>query len=119
MQKTCIAPVKLKFINLSENIQPRRSISEKFSNYSEIFVTLMVMTIPPTDAALTADPACHRAQAEQARARGDELAALAHRLAARVLEANGADAGARLATVGTGYFMKGEPAAARRWYELA
>ena len=78
------------------------------------------MTITPLpDTSLPVDPAQHLALAEQARVRGDELAALAHRLAAQALQAGGTDGGARLATVGTGYFMKGDHAAARSWYELA
>jgi hypothetical protein len=72
-----------------------------------------------TDVGLPADPAGHRALAQAARAQGDELAALAHQLAARVLETDSAHAAERLACVGTGYFMKNEHAAARRWYELA
>jgi hypothetical protein len=71
------------------------------------------------DAGLPASPDGHRALAEQARAQGDELAALAHLLAAQVLETDSAHAGQRLVSVGTGYFMKNEHAAARRWYELA
>jgi len=71
------------------------------------------------DIDLPADPAGHRALAEEARARGDELAMLAHQLAARALEADSAYAAERLVCVGTGYFMKSEHAMARRWYELA
>ena len=71
------------------------------------------------DADLPIDPAGHRALAEEARARGDELAMLAHQLAARVLETDSAHAAERLVSVGTGYFMKSEHATARRWYELA
>lgn len=70
-------------------------------------------------AGLPADPAGHRDLAQQAREHGDELAALAHLLAAQVLETGDAHAGTRLAAVGTGYFMKNEHATARRWYELA
>ncbi|WP_019938198.1 RimK family alpha-L-glutamate ligase [Bordetella sp. FB-8] len=72
-----------------------------------------------TGIGLPADPAGHRDLAEQSRAQGDELAALAHLLAAQVLEAGDAHAGKCLADVGTGYFMKNEHATARRWYELA
>ncbi|HEX7748135.1 MAG TPA: hypothetical protein VF445_05220 [Bordetella sp.] len=71
------------------------------------------------DIDLPADPAGHRALAQEARAQGDELALLAHQLAARVLETDSAHAAQRLVCVGTGYFMKNEHATARRWYELA
>ncbi|MGN6579925.1 MAG: hypothetical protein ACTHJ1_08045 [Bordetella sp.] len=72
-----------------------------------------------TDTDLPPDPAGHCTLAQEALTRGDELAALAHQLAARVLETDRARAAERLAGIGTGYFMKNERATARRWYELA
>ena len=82
--------------------------------------------LPP----MTDTPAQHRDAAQRARAGGDELAALAHLIAAEALEAleapeahapggAGAQGVARIAMVATGYFMKNDHAAAQRWYELA
>lgn len=67
------------------------------------------------------DPALHRALSEAKRRQGDELAALAHLIAAQTIEAYAAGAGSALGlcTVATGYFMKGEHEAAARWYRLA
>lgn len=74
---------------------------------------------------LTETPALLREGAQRARAAGDELAALAHLIAAEALAAHQQHAAAagegamRVCTVATGYFMKGDHARARRWYELA
>jgi tetratricopeptide (TPR) repeat protein len=82
---------------------------------------------PETHAAPVADvesvdPAMHRAAAAVKRAGGDELAALAHLVAAETLEARAAEApeysAAGLCDVATGYFMKGEYETAARWYRL-
>jgi len=82
--------------------------------------------MPMTDdllPAITDTPAQHRDDAQRARANGDELAALAHLIAAEALEAHAAGAGsdgaARVCLVATGYFMAGDHARAQRWYELA
>jgi hypothetical protein len=68
------------------------------------------------------DPAAHRAQAQARRDGGDELAALAHLVAAETLEAYRAMSPARsamgLCSVATGYFMKGEYETSARWYRL-
>jgi hypothetical protein len=68
------------------------------------------------------DAIAHRAVAEIKQARGDELGGLAHLIAAQTLEAHvaGRAAGAltELGKVATGYFMKGDHAAAERWYRL-
>jgi hypothetical protein len=76
-------------------------------------------------AAAPADAALHRAMSAATRARGDELAALAHAIAAGTLEAHAAgadaaifDGGQALCDVGTGYFMKGEHETAAFWYRL-
>lgn len=73
--------------------------------------------------AMTDTPAQHRDEAQRARAGGDELAALAHLIAAAALDAHAAgteaDGAARVAMVATGYFMKNDYARAQRWYELA
>jgi hypothetical protein len=66
---------------------------------------------------LTDTPALLREAAARARASGDELAALAHLIAAEALETG--EGAQRVCTVATGYFMKGDHARARRWYELA
>lgn len=72
---------------------------------------------------LTETSAWHRDAAQHARAAGDELAALAHLIAAEALDAHAAgkapEGAARICTVATGYFMKGDHASAQRWYELA
>ena len=69
------------------------------------------------------DPLIHRAMADAMRLQGDELAALAHLIAAQTLEAfiaGAKDASAtELCNVGTGYFMKGDNTTAERWYRLA
>lgn len=69
------------------------------------------------------DASVHRAIAAAKRESGDELAALAHLVAAETLEAYAANLPARSATplcdVATGYFMKGDYAASARWYRLA
>jgi tetratricopeptide (TPR) repeat protein len=73
-------------------------------------------------ASTPADAALHRAMSAAQRARGDELAALAHAIAAGTLDAHAAgamaDAGQALCDVGTGYFMKGEHEASAFWYRL-
>jgi hypothetical protein len=72
---------------------------------------------------MTDTPAQHRADAQRTSADGDELAALAHLIAAEALDAHasgaGSDGAGRVAMVATGYFMKGDYARAQRWYELA
>ncbi|WP_322041947.1 hypothetical protein [Paraburkholderia sp. J67] len=69
---------------------------------------------------MTDTPALHRDAAQRAREQGDELAALAHLIAAEALDAHPSQEGVeRLCMVATGYFMKGDHAAAQRWYELA
>lgn len=82
--------------------------------------------MPMTDALLpvmTDTPAQLREAAQRARTAGDELAALAHLIAAEALDARasgtGSDGAARVCMVATGYFMKGDHARAQRWYELA
>jgi hypothetical protein len=73
--------------------------------------------------AMTDTSALHRDAAQRARATGDELAALAHLIAAEALDAQAAgtakEGAARISTVATGYFMKGDHTGAQRWYELA
>jgi hypothetical protein len=68
------------------------------------------------------DASMHRAMARARRAQGDELAALAHEVAAQTLEARaaGSTAGSpmELCKVATGYFVKGDHVAAERWYRL-
>ncbi len=68
------------------------------------------------------DPAAHRALADEKRGRGDELAALAHVIAAQTLEAHAAgtpgNSAIELCNVATGYFMKGDFATAADWYRL-
>jgi tetratricopeptide (TPR) repeat protein len=68
------------------------------------------------------DPSRHRALAEIRRSEGDELAAVAHLIAAHTLDTYAAaapDAGtANLCDVATGYFMAGEHAIAESWYRL-
>ncbi|PLZ03926.1 hypothetical protein CY652_02830 [Burkholderia sp. WAC0059] len=68
------------------------------------------------------DAAHHRALAQEARERGDELAALAHLIAAKALDEYAAGAAAEAArqvcTVATGYFMKGDHERAQYWYGL-
>lgn len=72
---------------------------------------------------LTDTPALLREAAQSARASGDELGALAHLIAAEALESCKAgivgEGAQRVGMVATGYFMKGDHARARRWYELA
>ncbi|HEY1998716.1 hypothetical protein [Paraburkholderia sp.] len=72
--------------------------------------------------AASLDAGAHRALAEEKRAAGDELGALAHLIAAHTLDAyadGSPDAGAaNLCDVATGYFMKGDHEIAARWYEL-
>ena len=55
-------------------------------------------------------------------AQGDELAALAHMIAARAIEAyntsKDTEAAWQLYMVATGYFMKNDYAIAERWYQL-
>jgi hypothetical protein len=64
----------------------------------------------------------HRAVAEEKRARGDELGALAHLIAAQTLDAfasGSATASAKdLCQVAAGYFAKGDHELAARWYQL-
>jgi tetratricopeptide (TPR) repeat protein len=68
------------------------------------------------------DPSLHRAMSDAKFARGDELGALAHLIAAQTLESStdGSQAGSviELCNVATGYFMKGEYETAARWYQL-
>ena len=68
------------------------------------------------------DAALHRALAQEKRARGDELGALAHLIAAKTLDTHAAgtlaDSATGLCNVATGYFMKGELETAERWYRL-
>src|SRR5665213_3540388 len=74
---------------------------------------------------LAADPkdaGAHRAMARAREERGDELAGLAHLIAAQTLEAHAAGSPGRstaeLCKVATGYFMKGDLASAEGWYRL-
>src|ERR1035437_7218459 len=66
------------------------------------------------------DPSLHRAMADVKLLHGDELAALAHLIAAQTLEAfatgSPAASAIELCNVGTGYFMKGDNEVAERWY---
>jgi hypothetical protein len=68
------------------------------------------------------DPAQHRAAAERRRRAGDELAALAHLVAAHTLDTPFQTPAGRavdeLCQVATGYFMLGDHASATCWYEL-
>ncbi len=68
------------------------------------------------------DAALHRRLGAQCQAAGDELAALAHLIAAKAIDAWRADGNLQSARdlylVATGYFMKGDYAVAERWYEL-
>lgn len=68
------------------------------------------------------DAASHRVMAEARRRQGDELAALAHLIAAHTLDSFAADplhASVReLCDVATGYYMKGDHATAESWYRL-
>ena len=64
------------------------------------------------------DPALHWALAAAYRTQGDELAALAHQIAAKTLEAPPPRSAINLCNVATGYFMKGEHKTAARWYRL-
>ncbi len=68
------------------------------------------------------DAAAHRAMARAREERGDELARLAHLIAAQTLEAHAAESPSasttELCKVATGYFMKGDHAAAESWYRL-
>jgi hypothetical protein len=70
----------------------------------------------------SADPSHYRAIAKAKRKQGDELAALAHLIAANALEVRDgerhADATAELCDVATGYLMKGDLASAEHWYKL-
>jgi hypothetical protein len=68
------------------------------------------------------DPSVHRTLADACRHAGDELGALAHLIAAHTLDAyatGSPDARTNgLCDVATGYFMKGDHAAAAQWYAL-
>ncbi len=68
------------------------------------------------------DAAAHRIMASAHRHRGDELAALAHLIAAQTLESFAADpqhaSVSELCDVATGYYMKGDHATAESWYRL-
>src|SRR5471032_1766081 len=68
------------------------------------------------------DPSVHRTLADACRQAGDELRALAHLIAAHTLDAyatGSPDARTNgLCDVATGYFMKGDHAAAAQWYAL-
>jgi glutathione synthase/RimK-type ligase-like ATP-grasp enzyme len=68
--------------------------------------------------AQSTDPEVHLRLAETRRREGDELAALAHLIAAQTLQAR-AGPPLELLNVATGYFMKGDHATAQGWYELA
>lgn len=72
-------------------------------------------------AAAPLDARRHRQLAAAKRRLGDELGALAHTIAQQTLAAYAAGTGSahELCTVATGYFMKGEPDSAARWYRLA
>jgi hypothetical protein len=78
--------------------------------------------MPQHSPALPDDPAAHIALARAQRAAGDELAALAHQVAAEALSAYARSGAAGeldpLCLVATGYFMKGEHGPAERWYRL-
>lgn len=85
---------------------------------------------PPTfsaaafaDADFADDIAQQRRLSDARRAAGDELGALAHSIAALTLQAYAdgapADGAQGLCNVATGYFMKGDHAAAAGWYGLA
>ena len=74
------------------------------------------------DDSASLDPSHHRALAEARRADGDELAAVAHLIAAHTLDAYTAAApnasAANLCDVATGYFMKSDHEIAEYWYRL-
>jgi len=75
------------------------------------------------EAALADDPlniSMHLKMVEFRHAQGDELAALAHKIAAKAVETHREDPQAawHLYLVATGYFMKGDYAIAERWYQL-
>ncbi len=81
------------------------------------------LSVTELDAALARDPldvALHRLMFEKRHEQGDELAALAHMIAAKAIEAYQTDRQAvwQLYMVATGYFMKGDYAVAQRWYQL-
>lgn len=71
----------------------------------------------------SADIAHQRARSDARRDAGDELAALAHSIAALTLQAHAdgtmSDGAQGLCNVATGYFMKGDHARAAGWYGLA
>ena len=88
---------------------------------------LSQLTADELDARLVSNPLnieIHRELFNKRHEQGDELAALAHMIAAKAIEAfNTTDAGKeesawQLYMVATGYFMKSDYAIAERWYKL-
>ena len=69
------------------------------------------------------DPCAHRLMAADRRARGDELGALAHLIAAQTLEAYASEpltaSATDLCKVATGFITQGDLVSAARWYRLA
>jgi len=83
------------------------------------------MTVAELNAAVQSDPMnveLHRMLFTRQHEIGDELAALAHLIAARAIESYQTDRQGKSALdlymVATGYFMKGDYAIAERWYDL-
>jgi len=81
------------------------------------------LSIAELESALITDPLqvdLHRQMFTKRHEQGDELAALAHMIAAKAIETCKDDPEAvwRLFMVATGYFMKGDYAIAERWYQL-
>lgn len=81
------------------------------------------ITPNPTIEPMSTDADVHRSLSVTLRQQGDELAALAHLIAAAALDdiAQGktaAKAVANICNLATGYFMKGDFAIAARWYGL-
>ena len=81
------------------------------------------MTLADLESGLMRDPlnvALHRAMFTKRQEQGDELAALAHVIAATAIENRASDphTAGQLYMVATGYFMKGDYAIAERWYQL-
>ncbi|WP_144147022.1 RimK family alpha-L-glutamate ligase [Paraburkholderia sp. BCC1884] len=80
------------------------------------------MSIEESRAPARLDPEFYRRQADVCRTAGDELAALAHLIAAQTLDASAEQpSGAQprnLCDVATGYFMKGDYETAAHWYRL-
>jgi tetratricopeptide (TPR) repeat protein len=80
------------------------------------------MSIEESRAPGELNPEFYRKQADVCRTAGDELAALANLIAARMLDAFAAQPSVAqtrdLCDVATGYFMKGDHEAAAHWYRL-